>query len=188
MLININCRFFHNQQKKNLANFFRILQLSTRLPSSYDSHVGPFFPILQLCTCLPSSYDSDLGPFCSRQLRGLPSSDGYFFSLPEEMSTHQLLEIQSNTFSVEILSIPYRIYFKVMFQTDDHLFRDQWGTPNCQIEVYACLFILQLLPPWTHLIRACSPCTISIFRSNATEHVNWAYCGISRLVLAVDML
>ena len=81
MLININCRFFHNQQKKNLANFFRILQLSTRLPSSYDSHVGPFFPILQLCTCLPSSYDSDLGPFCSRQLRGLPSSDGYFLTL-----------------------------------------------------------------------------------------------------------
>ena len=108
-----------------------------------------------------------------------------FFSLPEKMSTHQLLEIQSNTFSVEILSIPYRIYFKVMFQTDDHLFRDQWGTPNCRIEVYACLFILQLLPPWTHLIRAC---TISSFRSNAIEHVNWAYCGISRLVLAVDML
>ena len=38
-----------------------------------------FFHILQLCTRLPSSYDSDLGPFCSRQLRGLPSSDGYFF-------------------------------------------------------------------------------------------------------------
>ena len=26
----------------------------------------------------PSSHDSDLGPFWSRQLRGLPASDGYF--------------------------------------------------------------------------------------------------------------
>ena len=77
MLINKNSGFFHNQ-KKNLANILHILQLTTRLPSSYDSHVGPFFRILQLCTRLPSSYDSDLGPFCSRQLRGLPSSDGYF--------------------------------------------------------------------------------------------------------------
>ena len=34
---------------------------------------------MQLCTRLLSSYDSDLGPFCSRQLRGLPSSDGYFY-------------------------------------------------------------------------------------------------------------
>ena len=54
MLININSVFFHNQLKTVLANFFRILQLGTSLPSS------------------------DLGPFCSRQLRGLSSSDGYF--------------------------------------------------------------------------------------------------------------
>ena len=77
MLININSVFFHNRQKK-LANFYLILQLSTRLPSSYDSDLGPFFRILQLCTRLPSSYDSDLGPFCSSRLWGLPSSDGYF--------------------------------------------------------------------------------------------------------------
>ena len=59
MLININSGFFHNQQKVFLANFFRILQLCTRLPSSYDSDLGRFFRILQLCTRLPSSYDSD---------------------------------------------------------------------------------------------------------------------------------
>ena len=76
MLININSGFIHNQQKI-LAIFFHILQLCTRLPSSYDSGLGPFCSKLQLCTWLPSSYDSDLGPFCSRQLRGLPSSDGY---------------------------------------------------------------------------------------------------------------
>ena len=58
--------------------FFRILQLCTRLLSSYDSDVGPFCSRLQLCTRFPSSYVSDLGPFCFRQLRGLPSSDGYF--------------------------------------------------------------------------------------------------------------
>ena len=58
-------------------------------------------------------------------------------------------------------------------------------TPYCQIEVYACLFILHFLPSWTHLIGAC---TISILGSNATLHVNWAYCGVSSLVLAVDML
>ena len=62
-----------------MAILFRILQLSTRLPSSYDSDLGPFFHILQLCTRLPFSYDSELRPFCSRQLRGLPSSDGYFW-------------------------------------------------------------------------------------------------------------
>ena len=62
MLININSGFFHNLQKKILANFFRILQLSIRLPFSYDSDLGPFFRILQLCTRLPS-YDADLGPF-----------------------------------------------------------------------------------------------------------------------------
>ena len=78
MLINIISGFFHNNKKKISAIFFFILHLCTCLPSSYDSHVGPFFRILQLCTRLPSSYDSDLGPFCSRQLRGLPSSDGYF--------------------------------------------------------------------------------------------------------------
>ena len=78
MLININSGVFYNRQKYIFAKFFRILQLCTRLPSSYDSHLGPFFRILQLCTHLPSSYDSDLGPFCSRQLQGLPSSDGYF--------------------------------------------------------------------------------------------------------------
>ena len=76
MLININSWFSHNQQKN--GDYFHILQLSTRLPSNYDSDLGPFVRILQLCTRLPSSYDSDLGPFCSRQLRGLPSSDGYF--------------------------------------------------------------------------------------------------------------
>ena len=73
MLININSGFFHNQQKKLGANFFHILQLGTRLPSSYDSDLGPFCSRLQLCTRLPSSYDSDLEPLCSRQLRGLPS-------------------------------------------------------------------------------------------------------------------
>ena len=57
MLININSVFFHNQQKKKNGDFFA------------------------LCTRLPSSYDSDLEPFCSRQLRGLPSSDGYFGGL-----------------------------------------------------------------------------------------------------------
>ena len=67
MLINVNSGFFHNEQKKNLAIFFRILKLSTRLPSSYDSDLGPFFRILQLCTHLPSSYYSDLGPFFSKQ-------------------------------------------------------------------------------------------------------------------------
>ena len=36
MLINIKSRFFHDQQKKIMI-FFRILQLSTQLPSSYDS-------------------------------------------------------------------------------------------------------------------------------------------------------
>ena len=57
MFININSFFFIIGQKKILANFFSILQL---------------------CTRLPSSYDSDLGPSSSRKLRGLPSSDGYF--------------------------------------------------------------------------------------------------------------
>ena len=58
-------------------------------------------------------------------------------------------------------------------------------TLDCQIEVYACLSILNFLPPWTHLIRAC---TISILGSNATLHANWAYCGIKRVDLAVDVL
>ena len=78
MLININSGFFHNQQKK-MAIFLRILQLCTRLLSSYDSDLGPFCSRLQLCT-RPPSYDSDLGPFCSRQLWGLPSSAGYFYN------------------------------------------------------------------------------------------------------------
>ena len=78
MLININSVFFFIISKKKLGDFFCIFQLSTRLPSSYDSDLRPFFRILQLCTRLPSSYDSDLGPFCSRQLQGLPSSDRYF--------------------------------------------------------------------------------------------------------------
>ena len=68
MLINRNSTFFHNRQKKILAIFFRILQL---------------------CTC-PFSYDSDLGPFCSRQLRGLPSSDGYFSWFGIGLITHIL--------------------------------------------------------------------------------------------------
>ena len=46
MLININSGFIHNQQKIFLANFFRILQPCTRLPSSYDSDLGPFFRTL----------------------------------------------------------------------------------------------------------------------------------------------
>ena len=77
MLININSVFFFIISKKK-AIFFRILQLCTRLPSFDNSDLRPFFCILQLCTRLPAFYDSDLGPFSSRQLRGLPSSDGYF--------------------------------------------------------------------------------------------------------------
>ena len=53
MLININSGFFHNQQKTILAIFFRILQLSTRLPSSYDSDLGPFFRVLQFAHVSP---------------------------------------------------------------------------------------------------------------------------------------
>ena len=59
------------------------------------------------------------------------------------------------------------------------------SAPDCQIEVYACLFILHFLPSWMHLTSAC---TISILGSNATLHVDWAHCGVSRLVLAVNML
>ena len=79
MFINMNSGLFDYQQKQILSIFFRILQLSTCLASSYDSDLGPFFRILQRCTRLPFSYDSDLGPFCSRHLRGLPSSDFFFF-------------------------------------------------------------------------------------------------------------
>ena len=77
MLINISSGFFHNLEKKILANFFSHLQLCTHL-SSYDSDLRPFCSRLQLCTRLPSSYDSDLGPFCSRQMaiffKGHPSN------------------------------------------------------------------------------------------------------------------
>ena len=89
MWINISSGFYHNRQKIIFGEFFFcILQLCTRLLTSYDSDLGPFCSRLQLCTRFPSSYDSDLGPFCSRQLRGLPCSDGYFFIRPFEKRTY----------------------------------------------------------------------------------------------------
>ena len=54
---------------------------------------------------------------------------------------------------------------------------------DCQIEVYACLFILHFLPR-----TVLGPERRFIMRSNASPYVNWAHCGISRLVPSVDML
>ena len=59
------------------------------------------------------------------------------------------------------------------------------NTLDCQIEVYACLFILHFCHPEHTLL---GPALISILRSNAILHVNRAHCKVSRLVRAVDML
>ena len=74
--------------------------------------------------------------------------------------------------------IKYDIAYGARISKAEHISH----TLDCQIEVYTCLFILHFLPPWTHLIRAC---TLSILGSNATLHVHWDYCGVSRLVLTV---
>ena len=43
------------------------------------------------------------------------------------------------------------LFSSVRYRSNIYIFVN---TLDCQIEVYACLFILHFLPPWTHLIRA----------------------------------
>ena len=71
---------------------------------------------------------------------------------------------------------------RVLFIQITHLFVILWTAKyKCR---HAYLFCMFCHPEHTSL----GPALKSILGSNATLYVNWAYCGVSRLVLAVAML